>query len=105
MGAAVPLAHQTRTGLEVQASRCSNPTRRPQGLCHGLQLATRRFAKPAVFDFLKPVSEAKDKEIAADPWRITVVQLAPFDPQRLKSERTKAIELALDRQGIHAGHG
>ena len=64
-----------------------------------------RLAEPAVLDFLKPVSESKDKQIAADPWRITVVQPAPFETQFLKSERTDAIELALDRPRIHAGHG
>ena len=58
-----------------------------------------------MFDFLKPVSESKDKEIATDPRRITVIQSSPFETQFLKSERTDAIELALDRPCIHVGHG
>ena len=63
MSAAVPFANQTRTGLQAEAWRCANQTRRPQGLCYRLQLATRRLAEPAVFDFLKSVTERKDKEV------------------------------------------
>jgi len=49
----------------------------------------RRVALPsnAVFTFLKPVSKTEDKEIATDLRRITLVQLAPFEPQFFKSER------------------
>src|SRR5262245_41946787 len=105
MSAVTPFANQTRTGLETEARRSANPTRGSQGLCYPSQLATRRLAEPAVLHFLKPVSKSKDKEIATDPRRITVVQPAPFETQLLKSERTDAIELALDRSCIHAGHG
>jgi hypothetical protein len=105
MSAAAPFANQTRSGLEAEAWRCANPTRGSQGLCYRLQLATRRLAEPAVPHFLKPVSESKDKEIATDPRRITVVQPAPFETQLLKSERTDAIELTLDRPYIRTGHG
>jgi len=69
-----------------------------------LQLAARCLAETALFDFLKPVSESKDKEIATDPRRVTVVQPSPFETQLLKSERTDAIELTLDRL-IYVGHG
>jgi hypothetical protein len=70
-----------------------------------LQLATRCLAETALFNFLKPVSESKDKEIATDPRRITGVQPSPFETQLLKSERTEAIELAFDRPYIHVAHG
>jgi hypothetical protein len=69
-----------------------------------LQLAARCLAETALFDFLKSVSESKDKEIATDPRRVTVVHPSPLKTQLLKSERTDAIELALDRPCIHAGH-
>ena len=105
MSAAVPFANQTRTGLQAEARRGANPTRRSQGLCYRLQLATRRLAEPAVFDFLKSVTERKDKEVATDPRCVTVVQPPPFETQLLKSERPNAIELALDRPCIHSGHG
>jgi hypothetical protein len=64
---------------------------------HGLQLAARCLAEPATFDFLKPVSQAKDKEIATDPRRISVVHAAPFETHLFKPQRPDAIELALDR--------
>jgi hypothetical protein len=70
-----------------------------------LQLATRCLAETALFDFLKPVSESKDKEMATDPRRITVVHPSPFETELLKSERMDAIELALDRPCIHVGQG
>ena len=79
--------------------------RRPQGLRYRLQLAARRLAEPAVFDFLKSVSECKDKEVAADLWRFAVVQPPPFAAQLLEAERPNAIELALDRSCTHSGHG
>jgi hypothetical protein len=46
-----------------------------------LQLATRCLAETALFDFLKLVSECKDKEITTDPRRITVIQPSPFETQ------------------------
>jgi hypothetical protein len=59
------------------------------------QLATRCLAETALFDFLKPVSESKDKEIPTDARHITVVQPSPFETQLLKSEGTDGIELHL----------
>jgi len=70
-----------------------------------LQLATSRLAEPAVFDFLKSVTECKDKEVAADPRRLAVVQSPPLKTQFLEAERPNAIEFALDRSCSHAGHG
>jgi hypothetical protein len=59
----------------------------------------------AVRDFLKPISECKDKQVATDPRRFTVVEPPPFAPQLLEAERPNAIDLALDRLGIHRSHG
>jgi len=70
-----------------------------------LQPAPCCLAESAVLNLLKPVSESEDKEIATDPRRITVVQPTPFETQFLKSERSDAIELALDRPCFYAGHG
>jgi hypothetical protein len=38
-----------------------------QGLRHRLQLSPGRLAEPAVLDFLKSVTECKDKQVATDP--------------------------------------
>ena len=56
-------------------------------------------------DFLKSVTEGKDKQVATDPRRFTVVEPPPFAPQFLDAERPKAIDLAFDRSGIHRSHG
>ena len=78
MRAPVPLAHEARTWLEAEARRGGNPTCCPQGFRQRLQLATRRLAEPAVRDLLKSVTERQDKEVAADPRRLTVVEPPPF---------------------------
>ncbi len=58
-----------------------------------------------MFDFLKSVTDCKDKKVAADLWRFAVVQPPPFETQLLETERSNAMELALDRSSIHSGHG
>jgi hypothetical protein len=70
-----------------------------------LQLAPGRLAEPAMRDFLESVAEGKDEQVATDPRRFTVVEPPPFAPQFLEAKRTKAIDLALDRSGIHRSHG
>jgi hypothetical protein len=69
-----------------------------------LQLATCCLAESTVFDFLNPVADRKDQEIATHPWRVAVVQPAPFDTQVIEAERPDAIELALDRWCGYSGH-
>ena len=103
--AAAPFPNQTRTGLQAETRRGANPARCPQGLRHRLQLAAGCLAEPAVRDFLKPVPECKDKQVAADPRRFTVVEPPPFAPQRLKAKRSNAVDLGLDRSWVKPGHG
>ena len=69
-----------------------------------LQLAPGRLAEPAVRDFLKSVTEGKDKEVATDPRRCTVIEPPPFTPQVFEAERAKAIDLALARSCVHPSH-
>ena len=102
---AAPFPNKTRAGLQAEARRGANPTRRPQGLGHRLQLAPGRLAEPAMRDFLKSVTECKDKQVATDPRRLTVVEPPPFAPQFLEAERPNAIDLALDRSCIPRSHG
>ena len=70
-----------------------------------LEFATCRLAEPALFEFLKSITHSEDKEVATDLRRIAMKQPAPFETQLLKSERSDAIELALDRCFIHIRHG
>ena len=88
--AAAPFPNQTRAGLQAEARYGANPSRCLQGLRHRLQLAPGRLAEPAMRDFLKSVPERKDKQVAADPRRFSVVEPPPFAPQLLEAERPKA---------------
>jgi hypothetical protein len=56
-------------------------------------------------DFLKSVTERKDKQVATDPRRFTVIEPPPFTPQVFEAERAKAIDLALDRSSVDRNHG
>jgi hypothetical protein len=76
----------------------------PQGFSHRLEFAARRLAEPAMRDFLKPVAHSKDQEVTTDLWWVAVEQPTPFKAQLLKSERSDAIELALDRCFIGSRH-
>ena len=44
-------------------------------------------------------------DLSRDPRRFAVVEPPPFAPQILDAERSNAIDLALDRLGIHRSHG
>src|ERR1700719_2396132 len=82
--AAAPFPNQTRAGLQAEARRGANPARCPQGLRHRLQLAPGRLAEPAMRDFLKSVTEGKDKQVATNPRRVSVGEPPPFAPQFLE---------------------
>ena len=92
---AMPFAHQP--GARLQAEAGSGPTRPVVRniFASVLQLATRRLAEPAVFDFLKPVADPADQQVATDPWRLAVVKPPPFAAQFIKCRATEAIELVV----------
>jgi hypothetical protein len=102
---AAPFPNKTRAGLQAEAWHGANSARCPQGFRHRLQLAPGRLAEPAVLDFLKSVTEGKDKQVATDPRRFSVVEPPPLAPQFLKAERPNAIDLVLDRSCVHRSHG
>jgi hypothetical protein len=56
-------------------------------------------------DFLKSVTEGKDKQVATDPRRFTVAEPPPFAPQFLEAEGAKASDLAVDRSYVYRRHG
>jgi hypothetical protein len=105
MSAAAPLANQTGAGLQAEARRGVDLSICPQGFGHRLEFAARRLAEPAVRDFLKPVAYSKDQEGTTYPRWIALEQATPFKTHLLKSERSNAIELALDRRFIRSRHG
>jgi hypothetical protein len=81
MRAAAPFANETRAGLETEAWCGANPARCPQGLGNGPELA-----EPALRDLLKSVAKSENKEIAADPRRLPVIEPPPFAPQFFEAE-------------------
>ena len=56
--------------------------------------------RASVLDFLKSVTECKDKKVATNPRRFTLVEPPPFASQFLKAERPIAIDLALNRSSV-----
>src|SRR5205823_14082935 len=105
MRAAAPFPDKARARLEAEARCRGNPTRCPQGLGHGLQFSAWRLAEPTMRDLLKSVTKSENKEIAADPQRLAVIEPPPFTPQSRKIERAKASDLALDRFWARGSHG
>ena len=85
VGPAMPFADKTRTRLQAETRCGADATCGSQCFRQRPQLATRRLAEPAVFNFLKPVANPEDQQVAADPRRITVVQAPPFAPQLVKA--------------------
>ena len=57
-----------------------------------------------MFDFLKSITECKDKKVTADPRRFPVVQPPPFAAQLLDAERSKAIDATFDRIFLQFRH-
>jgi hypothetical protein len=60
---------------------------------------------PPVGDFLKPLTEREDKQVATDPRRFSMVEPPPFAPQFLEAEQANAIDLTLNRFCVYCGHG
>jgi hypothetical protein len=81
----MPFADKARTRFQAETRCGANATCGSQCFRQRPQLATCRLAEPAVFDFLKSVSNPKNQQIAADPWRFIVVQMPPFAPQLVKA--------------------
>ena len=105
MRAAVPFPDKTRAWLEAESWRGANPAIGPQGLGHGLQFSAGRLAEAALRALLKSVAESENKEIAAEPRWLLVIEPPPFPPQSLKVERANTSDLTLDRSWVHRSHG
>lgn len=102
--ATMPLAEKTSARLQAKIWGGANSTGLLQGLHYRLQLATCRFAQPAMFELLEFVTERENKEVAADLWRCAVMQPSPFTAQLVDAERPNAVDLALDRSSSGFRH-
>ena len=78
VSAAMPFANQPGARLEAEAWIGCNPARGLEHLRQCLQLATRRFAEPAVFDFLEAIADPSDQQVATEPWRLAAIKPPPF---------------------------
>ena len=78
VGAAVPFADQPGARLQAETWIRSDSAFGPEHLRESLQLAPRRFAEPAMLDFLEPVANPSDQQVATDPWRFAPIKPSPF---------------------------
>ena len=78
VGASVPFAHQPGTRLQAETWIPSDSAFRLEHLRESLQLAPRRFAEPAMLDFLEPVADSSDQQVTTDPWRLAPIKPSPF---------------------------
>jgi len=78
VGAAMPFAHQPGARLQAETWIRSDSAFGPEHLRESLQLAPRRFAEPAMLDFLEPVADSSDQQVTTDPWRLAPIKPSPF---------------------------
>ena len=74
----MPFAHQPSARLQAETWIGATRPVGPEHLRERLQLATGRLAEPAVFDFLEPVADPADQQVATDPWRLAAIKPSPF---------------------------
>ena len=78
VSAAMPFAHQSGARLQAEPWIRSDSAFGPEHLRESLQLAPRRFAEPAMLDFLEPVADSSDQQVTTDSWRLTPIKPSPF---------------------------
>ena len=74
----MPFAHQPGARLQAETWIRSDSAVGPKHLRESLQLASRRFAEPAMLDFLEPVADSSDQQVTTDPWRLAPIKPSPF---------------------------
>ena len=78
VSAGVPIAHQPGAWLQAETWIRSDLAFGPKHLRESLQLAPRRFAEPAILDFLEPIADSSDQQVTTDPWRLAPIKPSPF---------------------------
>ena len=78
VGASVPFAHQPGARLQAETWIRSDSAFGPEHLRKSLQLAPRRFAEPAMLDFLTPVANSSHQQVTTGPWRLAPIKPSPF---------------------------
>ena len=78
VSAAMPFAHQPGARLQAETWIRSDSAFGSEHLRESLQLAPRRFAEPAMLDFLVPVADSSDQQVTTDPCRLAPIEPSPF---------------------------
>ena len=75
-----PCHSRTQPGARLQAKTWirSDSAFGPKHLRESLQLAPRRFAEPAMLDFLESVADSSDQQVTTDPWWLAPIEPSPF---------------------------
>ena len=85
VGASVPFAHQPGARLQAKTWIRSDSAFGPKHLRESLQLAPRRFAEPAMLDFLESVADSSDQHVTTDPWRLAPIKPSPFTTKLIET--------------------
>jgi len=93
VGAATPFADQPGARLQTEAWIGSDLASGPEHLRQRLQLATCGLAEPTVLEFLEPVPDPPDQQVAADPWRLAVIKPPPFAAQVIDTGTVRGRQL------------
>ena len=99
VGASVPFAHQPGARLQAETWICSNPAFSPKHFRESLQPTPRRFAEPAMLDFLDPVSDSSDQQVTTDPGWIAPKKPSPFMAKLVKARLARQIGQVEDTFG------
>ena len=85
VGASVPFAHQPGARLQAKTWIRSDSAFVPKHLRESLQLAPRRFAEPAMLEFLESVADSSDQHVTTDPWRLAPIKPSPFTTKLIET--------------------
>ena len=85
VSASVPFAHQPSARLQAKTWIRSDSAFGPEHLRESLQLAPRRFAEPAMTDFLEPVADSSDQQVTTDPRRLAPIKPSPFAAELIET--------------------
>ena len=85
VSASVPFAHQPGARLQAETWIRSDSAFGPEHLRESLQLAPRRFAEPAMLDFLESVADSSDQHVTTDPWRLAPIKPSPFTTKLIET--------------------
>ena len=91
VSAALPFAHQPGTRLQAETWIRSDSAFGPEHLRESLQLAPRRFAEPAMLDFLEAIANSSRQQVAAKLWRLAAINPSPFAAELIEANVVQGV--------------